>query len=260
MRSAARRAWQWLRTPGRFERALLKILDVRNRKLPPERRVVIPRATYSPWRDDREFHDTFTRVQNNSLVDIYRCYELWGLVAEVAPVPGDVLEVGVWRGGTGCLMAERARRLGIDGTVYLCDTFAGVVKAGGEDNVYVGGEHANTSIAQVEALRDSLQLTNIEILVGIFPDDTAVKIEDHTFRLCHIDVDVYESAKGVFEWVWPKVAPGGVVVFDDYGFVECEGVTRFVNEQRGHTDRRFVHNLNGHGIFVKLGAPNARDR
>ena len=222
---------------------------------------MIPRATYSPWLDDREFVDTFTRVRDNSLVDVYRAYELWSLVTEVADLPGDILEVGVWRGGTGCLMADRARRLAADCTVYLCDTFEGVVKAGEHDNTYAGGEHANTSSATVEALRDSLGLTNIEVLTGIFPDDTGDKIEHNSFRLCHIDVDVYESAKGVFEWVWPRLAPGGIVVFDDYGFVECVGITRFANEQRLGADRRFVHNLNGHAVFVKLAADStARER
>ena len=51
--------------------------------------------------------------------------------------------------------------------------------------------------------------------------------------------------------MWPRLAPGGVVVFDDYGFPACPGVTRFVDEQRLLDDRLVVHNLNGHGIVVK---------
>jgi hypothetical protein len=39
-----------------------------------------------------------------------------------------------------------------------------------------------------------------------------VRIAGKTFRLCHCDVDVYESAKGVLDWVWPRLSPGGVVV------------------------------------------------
>jgi O-methyltransferase len=51
--------------------------------------------------------------------------------------------------------------------------------------------------------------------------------------------------------VWPRLSPGGVVVFDDYGFSACPGVTKLVDEQRMRDDRLVLHNLNGHGILVK---------
>jgi O-methyltransferase len=91
----------------------------------------------------------------------------------------------------------------------------------------------------------------VQLLQGIFPDDTAHVVGERALRLCHIDVDVYQSAKDVFAWAWPRMSPGGVVVFDDYGCAATPGVTQFVNEQRSLTDRLVVHNLNGHGIVVK---------
>ncbi len=48
------------------------------------------------------------------------------------------------------------------------------------------------------------------------------------------------------------MSPGAVVVFDDYGFATCPGVTTFVNEQRDRSDGFFFHNLNGHAILVKM--------
>jgi len=69
--------------------------------------------------------------------------------------------------------------------------------------------------------------------------------------LCHIDVDTYDSAKDIVEWVWPRLSVGGAVVFDDYGFVRCEGVTKLVNELSSDNDKLFIHNLNGHGLIFK---------
>jgi O-methyltransferase len=43
---------------------------------------------------------------------------------------------------------------------------------------------------------------------------------------------------------------GGVVVFDDYGCWGCEGITELCNELN-IKNGTFIHNLNGHGIFVK---------
>ncbi len=94
-------------------------------------------------------------------------------------------------------------------------------------------------------------LTNVELLEGIFPEETAARVSAEALRLVHVDVDVYQSAKDVFEWAWPRLSPGGVAVFDDYGFPACPGVTRFVDEQRGMPDRLVLHNLNGHGLVVK---------
>jgi O-methyltransferase len=135
--------------------------------------------------------------------------------------------------------------------VFLCDTWQGVVKTGPIDMYYRDGKHNDTSRAIVEALIRKLGLTNVELLQGIFPDDTGAEVADQKFRLCHIDVDVYQSASDVFDWAWPRLSPGGVVVFDDYGCPACPGVTRFVDEQRGRDDRLLMHNLNGHGIVVK---------
>jgi O-methyltransferase len=210
-----------------------------------------PISTYAPWQADAEFRSVYNAVRRNTLVDVWRCYELWSLIGELADVPGAVLEVGVWRGGTGAIMAARAKRLGLTDTVYLCDTWEGVVKTGAVDTYYRDGKHDDTSIEIVRRLVDSLGLANVELLQGIFPDDTAARVTAQHFRLCHIDVDVYQSARDVLEWLWPRLSTGGVVVFDDYGFPACPGVTKLVDEQRDHADRLVLHNINGHGLIVK---------
>lgn len=210
-----------------------------------------PIATYAPWRADREFQGVYRAIRHNTLVDVWRCHELWSVLGELRDVPGAVLEVGVWRGGTGALLAARANRLGLDETIYLCDTWQGVAKTGDVDIYYRDGKHDDASPEIVAKLITGMGLSNVELLEGVFPEDTADRISDATFRLCHCDVDVYESAKGVVEWVWPRLASGGVVVFDDYGFPACPGVTKLVDEQRMRDDRLVLHNLNGHGLIVK---------
>ena len=69
----------------------------------------------------------------------------------------------------------------------------------------------------------------------------------------HIDVDVYLSAAATLHWAWPRLSPGGVVVFDDYGSFQCEGVATlgvklFAAAMQG---ARLVHNLNGHLLMIK---------
>jgi O-methyltransferase len=210
-----------------------------------------PISTYAPWLADRQFQGYYRLVKRNTLVDVWRLYELWALVSELRDVPGAIVEVGVWRGGSGALMAACAAEAGVDDPVYLCDTWEGVVKTGEIDTYYRNGKHDDTSRKTVEVLVAKLGLSNVHLLEGVFPDVTGAEVAEQQLRLCHVDVDVYQSAFDVFEWAWPRLSRGGVVVFDDYGFPACPGVTQFVDEQRGLADRLVLHNLNGHGLVIK---------
>ncbi|MGB9687499.1 TylF/MycF/NovP-related O-methyltransferase [Thermogutta sp.] len=223
-----------------------------DRDLPVEN--VQPYADYAPWLRDGTFLKLYEKIRDHTLVDRYRCWELWTLLNEVRSVPGILVEVGVWRGGTGVLLACRARQLGIDSPIFLCDTFNGVVKASQRDAFYRGGEHADASPEIVERLAETLGIARIEILRGIFPDETGPLLPLGPIRFCHIDVDTHDSAADSFRWIWPRLSAGGIVVFDDYGFSQCAGVASFVDSLRGQPGQVVVHNLNGHAVVVKTGA------
>lgn len=217
---------------------------------------VIPVADYTPWNVDQRFVETYRAVRNHTLVDIYRCWELWTLAGQAAKLAPEaaILEVGVWRGGTGALLARRAGLSGQGRPVYLCDTFSGVVKAGSEDNRYRGGEHSDTSKELVEQLLKTLHIENTRVIQGVFPDESEALLGESRFCLVHVDVDTYQSAKDIVNWVWGRLIPGGVVIYDDYGFNFCAGITRLVNEHAADTDKLVLHNLNGHGIVMKTCA------
>lgn len=85
-----------------------------------------------------------------------------------------------------------------------------------------------------------LDLTNTKILKEIFPDETSNLVK--VFRFCHIDVDVYQSSKDIMEWIWSKLVVGGMILFDDYGMYQCDGITKLVNEERNKQDRIVVNN------------------
>lgn len=237
-----------------------------------------PESDYRPWELDSEFLTIYNTVVDHTMVDQYRCYALYQLLWQALRrrggsddrrngVAGDVLEVGVWRGGTGALLARTVQLWqqssgggGGDGgnaggnvpIVWLADTFCGVVKAGERDSYYRGGEHAGTSRETVQQLLQAMGLDDCRILQGVFPEGTASEVADRNFCFCHIDVDVYQSAKDILHWVWPRLQRNGMVVFDDYGFWGCDGVTALVNEERYADDRVFLHNLNGHAVLIKI--------
>jgi O-methyltransferase len=160
-------------------------------------------------------------IKDFTLVDRARCYELWNLAKQSIKVDGAILEVGVWRGGTGCLLAMSAPTK----SIYLADTFEGVVKAGKNDTYYMGGEHADTSVQLVSRLLASARVDNVRLLKGIFPDETAAELEGRPISLLHVDVDVYQSAKDIVEWALPRLRIGAKIVFEITVFMRA-GVLR----------------------------------
>ncbi|MCL2887153.1 MAG: TylF/MycF family methyltransferase [Betaproteobacteria bacterium] len=205
---------------------------------------------YKPWTTDDEFLRLLSTVKEKTLVDELRLYELYSLVKQCSKLPGNILEVGVYKGGSGTLISQVAKNIGKH--VYLADTFKGIVKSSSID-IISDGLFSDTSAESVSNFFTSLNISCHTLLKDIFPDETGHLIPpNETFCLCHVDVDVYLSVKHVAEWVWSKLTLGGMIVFDDYGFKSCPGATKYVNEELSkYPDAMIVHNLNGHAIVFK---------
>mgnify|MGYP006076813765 CR=1 FL=1 len=208
---------------------------------------IFTNATYSPWIDNKNFQKIYSIVKDHTLLDKFRLYELFELVKQTNDVEGDILEIGVYKGGSGILLAKAS--VNLKKTVYLLDTFEGVVKAGGKDTKYQGGEHFDTSVEQIQRLIKKYKIKNTKIFKGVFPDDFTDSVDKVSF--VHCDVDVYKSCRDIIEYLLPKLSVGSIIVFDDYGFDGCEGVTSYCEELRENNNFHFVYNLNGHGIFIK---------
>jgi len=201
----------------------------------------------APWLADTEFGAVYERVRRNKIVDRPRCYSLFQISKQVRAVAGNILEVGMWRGGTTALLASAQR----DKTVFGADTFAGVVKSQAWEH-YRDGAHADTDRETVAAFFAELGLANVTILEGVFPDDTGAEVADQAFSLVHIDVDVYSSASDILDFVWPRLSTFGVVVLDDYGFVSaCAGVHRLGAEGAEREDCLFIASPNGQAYLIK---------
>jgi O-methyltransferase len=218
---------------------------------------IVTTASYAPWRSDTEFMTVYGKIAGHTLVDLHRCWNLWHLARQVSKHVSRVdhfVEIGVWRGGTGILMARGIASHGPERTIYLCDTFQGVIKAGESDAYYHGGEHADASPEIVRALAAALGVSpsKYQICEGRFPEDLPEPLRYGRFGFVHIDVDTYQSAKDCFTEIWPRMAEGGIVVFDDYGFMNTTGVAKLVDEESDCADGLCFYNLSGQAIFIKL--------
>lgn len=160
-----------------------------------------------------------------SMVEPRKLERLRELLAGTAGVVGDIAEVGVYRGGSATALVAGAG----ESRVYLFDTFAGMPEHDQSlDGRWVVGSFADASEA---AVRDLFAGNDaVTIAAGVFPADTGHVVADCTFRFVHLDVDNYGPYLACLEFFYPRMAPGGVIVFDDYGEECCPGAAAAVDE------------------------------
>lgn len=181
-------------------------------------------------------------------MDEFRLFQLWHFAAESAKLPaGELLEVGCAYGGSGLVIAASARRAGITDRITLCDTFRGLVKADPEKDDLQNGEMSGSTPEHVIRLLSDQGIQNAAVARGVFPEDTPFP-DDIRFRFVHLDVDIYRSALDAFEWVWPRMVVGGIVVIDDYGEADCPGIAFVVGEVESLPDSTWFF----HGGFQAI--------
>lgn len=213
--------------------------------------LIMPMA-YIPWQEDEVFWNNCIIADKYSLCGMTKLKFIWDMVGQACKLKkGIFIEVGTWRGGSGCVIAKKVAMENNASTVYLCDTFLGVVKAGDVDDCYNGGEHADTDVSVVKELADKMNLKNIQILQGIFPEETGGYIAGESVAFVHIDVDVYQSAKDIVAFIWPNLLSGGIIVFDDYGTSTTKGMKKYIDEVKDSEDRIFISNVMGQCVFIK---------
>lgn len=142
---------------------------------------------------------------------------------------GDLIELGVYKGGSAGAIAWALRNAGIERTLHLCDTFEGMPKTL-DWEFHEEFDFADTSLSAVSKRLDELTPGfPIRYHKGLF-SDTLPGVGEKLFCFAHIDADLYESVKQACEFVYPRMASGGVILFDDYGASTCPGAKKAVDE------------------------------
>ncbi|UCM88676.1 TylF/MycF/NovP-related O-methyltransferase [Streptomyces marincola] len=206
-------------------------------------------------------------------------YALWSAVRHViaAGVPGALVECGVWRGGSMLLAALALLRDGVrDRDLFLFDTFGWSWERTGEHDGFMepGGtarapertpaEEAPAGSAApgpmdvgVSADEVHARITaagypadRVHCVAGLVQDTLPARAPDR-IALLRLDTDQYESTLHELRELYPRVAPGGLVIIDDYG--KLAGATRAADAYLAGLDRpALLHRIDTQGrIFVK---------
>jgi O-methyltransferase len=149
-------------------------------------------------------------------------------------IPGDIVECGVWSGGSMLLAAHTLMHFSdTSRRIYLYDTFAGMPKPEAVDARWDGMPALPTWERSQESGRrwcygGSQDHVRQVMSSSGYPDDKLVfvegKVEDtlpafrpEAISLLRLDTDLYSSTFHELVHLYPALSGGGVLIIDDYG-------------------------------------------
>lgn len=194
--------------------------------LRPARLRLAPRYEDWPeiWSRDVEFVHAMAEIKGTTLVPEERCFVLFQLARTLNASRGDFAEVGVFKGGTAFLTASAAPGK----TLHLFDTFEGMPEVDPSWDGHKAGDFADTRFGDVRSFLAPFG-ERVVFHKGYFPE-TATGLEETQFALVYVDVDIYQSVKDSLAFFYPRLVPGGVMVFDDFDSPKCQGVRQAIEE------------------------------
>jgi len=205
---------------------------------------------YSPWLGDPEFERAYAAAAGRTLVSRDRCFVLWRTLQQALNLDGDLVECGVFRGGTALLAAATVREQVGERPLHLVDSFAGMPDTTEGVDRFKAGDFATTSAADVRRALAPFPFARIHqgYIPGVLGEVDAERV-----AWAHIDVDIYAAVRDCLDFLYPRLLPGGAIVLDDYGFPSCPGVRRAMDEFFSD-DRPEVPLClpTGQGLVVKL--------
>ena len=184
--------------------------------------------------------DAETMVGVKRLDNLQMCVE----TALREAVAGDVLEAGVWRGGSAIFMQAVLKAWGAtDRRVWVCDSFAGLPPPNPDAYPADAGdrhfENEFLAVSEQQVRRNferyDLLDDNVVFVPGFF-QDTLPPQGLEQLAVLRADGDMYESTIEILNELYPMVAPGGFVIIDDYGAIAaCRAAVDDYRREHGIT-------------------------
>jgi O-methyltransferase len=199
-----------------------------------------------------DFSQHYIQGRAVSMLPLSRLDNLQRCIVDVIQqgVPGDLIETGVWRGGSTIFMRAVLAAYGVkDRKVWVADSFEGLPEPDAtkfplEAQAHSGPvmqkmfHHFAVGIDEVKNnfSRFGLLDDQVQFLKGWFKD-TLPSAPIIRLAILRLDGDYYESTMDALNGLYDKLSVGGYVIIDDFGENEWTYCRRAVDDFR-----------NAHGI------------
>lgn len=227
----------------RLARDLLPKID----KLATRRRDTFPEIA------DEIFWRNYERACAYSMVHVTGFYNVYQSLKHIRDnaVPGALVECGCFLGGVTIFMANVAREIGLARHIHAFDSFKGF-PAGTSDTFLGKISHAHVLDDFKAAVEDNIAAQASEpagiTLTQGYVEDTLPQAQIGEIALLRLDTDFYASTRVELEQLYPRLASGGTLIIDDYGYFE--GARRATDEYLARLDRKPLLNRIDQGVWA----------
>ncbi len=204
------------------------------------------------WWHDAEFNAYLDRFDERGGFNTHRRWTLWQLLRLVTAVEGDTAECGVYKGASSWLICTATNGQGR--VHHLFDSFEGLSAPEAADGMHW---KAGALSAGEDIVRDNLRpfADRLVFHKGWIPTRFG-EVEDRRFAFVHVDVDLRQPTLDSLEFFYSRLAPGAVLLCDDYACTTCPGATEAIDRFLGDKPEKMVSLDAGGGFFIK-GIPTA---
>ncbi|MSZ69993.1 MAG: hypothetical protein F2709_02370 [Actinobacteria bacterium] len=201
------------------------------------------------WLEDSSFFEYYESVMDkenwHSADRKFNLRNLMNLIKK--DNEANLIEFGAYKGASALLMCEWANER--NGSVYLLDSFKGLSEPGPKDGNYWQKSDLRATVEDVQ--KTLTHYSNFEIFPGYIPDSLKA-IPEKVFDFAHFDLDLFQPTLDSLNYIYPRMSKGGVLVFDDYGFLSCPGVTSAVDQFFVDKQENVVEISSGQAFVVIL--------
>ena len=187
----------------------------------------------SYYSDNYFFKKILTKVKDYTMTNPKRIFYLYLAVNHVIKnnIKGDMVECGVWKGGSIMTIALTLIKNKIKNkNIFLYDTFSGMSKPTNNDYLYSDQSKLAINLiendeylkckANISEVKKNIFKTNypkkrFKFVVGDVKYTLKKKIP-RKISLLRLDTDWYESTKQELHVLFPKLSNGGILIIDDY--------------------------------------------
>jgi O-methyltransferase len=182
--------------------------------------------------------DIMRRVKPRTMTSNEKLYGLVQATRYVVQhgIPGDIVECGVWRGGSMQAVALTLSEQGAtDRHLHLFDTFEGMPPPTEKDRRFDGRsaeqllatnetDSSVWAIARLDEVQQAMREVDYPPALVHFHEgrveDTIPAQAPEQISILRLDTDWYESTSHELEHLYDRLSPGGVLIIDDYGHWE----------------------------------------
>lgn len=204
------------------------------------------------YESDSHFLELLQAIQGRTLIDVERLYMIYQIAGHCSKnIPGYAAEIGVYKGGSAYILADRFLSFPReDAKLILFDTFQGMPKTREGIDLHKHGDFDDVDYRDVQNFLKPFR--GIEYRVGFFPE-TIQESDKAKYSFVHADADIFDSTKDICEFFAPdilqkKLSPGGMILFDDYGFPSCPGAKKAVDECLNPT--KVIYFPTGQALYI----------